>query len=99
MNYSRLSAILCAASLLGLCSYSAIVLPGRTDSLPKALANPDRYAGVELSLPVGARVWQIHPREFLVQQHAAQLVVRVPANLEQDWAVTSRSCRSVITSV
>jgi hypothetical protein len=87
MNRAKLPLILCAASLLGLCSYSAIVGPGRMDGVPQALASPQLAAGLELRLASDVRVVQVHPQEFLVQLHGAQIPVRVPGNVEREWGV------------
>jgi hypothetical protein len=85
MDCTILSSILCAASLFGLCTYSAVVGPGQSDSLPKALANPHLDAGLVLRLPSVVRVMEVRPQEFWVHQRGAQIVVRIPEQLEQDW--------------
>ena len=42
---------------------------------------------MELRLPSDVRVVQVHPREFLVQQHGAQITVLVPESIDQEWGV------------
>jgi hypothetical protein len=87
MNRARLRVVLCIILLIGLCSYSAVVGPEHLDSLPWALAQPDRVAGSELRLPSNMKVVQIHPGAFVVRQRDAQIAVRVPDHLEPEWVV------------
>jgi hypothetical protein len=87
MHQTRLRIIVCIATLIGLCSYSAVIGPGHIDSLPEALAWPTRGAGSMLRLPADVKVVHIYSREFVVQQRGTRVSVRVPDDLAQEWAV------------
>jgi hypothetical protein len=78
--------IICAVCLLGLCFYSASVGPGQVDSIRRLLANPGLYAGAQLRLPADVTIVEVRPWELLVQQDRAQIAVRVPEYIAQEWS-------------
>ena len=89
MHQTKLHIIVYTATLVGLCSYSAVVGPGRIDSLPEALAWPTRTAGSALRLPADVKVVHAYPRSLWCNS-AAHISVRVPDDIEQKWAVWKR---------
>jgi hypothetical protein len=72
-------------SLLGLCLYSYLVAPQRTDSIPKIVANPHRSVGREIKLGSDTKVIWVRPQEFQVEQAGAVILVKPPENLQREW--------------
>lgn len=87
---SRYYLIFCLA---GLCLYSGIAGPQRSYTIPKLLAAPVGAAGAELTLGPNAKVVQVLPQGFEVEQLGAQLFVRVSGNLEKAWKVWKNQLR------
>jgi hypothetical protein len=85
MHRTALRFLLCAATLFGLCAYSAVVGPMQTTSIAKVFVDPAAFAGKELTL--ASRVVQVLPRELVVQQQGMRIPIRPPENAEKAWEV------------
>jgi hypothetical protein len=82
-----LRVLLFAATLFGLCAYSAIVGPTQMVSIAEVLADPVASAGKEVELASNVRVVQASPGEFLVQQRRVRIRVRATEHEEKEWGV------------
>jgi hypothetical protein len=85
MTSVRLRFILCIATLLGLCTYSAVVGPEQVDSIRKVLMNAEASAGMEVKLASNVRVVQVLPWELQVEQRRTQISVQVPERAAKEW--------------